>query len=158
VAEGLLGRTGGAIMSSHHEEFWNHASYAFVAHSAVKPFPKLSYGELKKQGRKVFAVDPSADRIEGDAAFPDLDSLPEKVEAVVLETPREETAEWVRKAADAGVRSVWIHMGRETPEAVALAKERGLEVLTGTCAVMYVKPGLSYHSLHKWINQLIGRY
>jgi len=145
-------------MPTKHEEFWNHASYAFVAHSAVKPFPKLSYGELKKHGRKVFAVDPSADRIEGDTAFPDLDSLPEKVEAVVLETPRNETAEWVKKAADAGARSVWIHMGRETPQAVALAKERGLEVLTGTCAVMYVKPGLSYHSLHKWINQLIGRY
>ena len=84
--------------------------------------------------------------------------LPEKVEAVVLETPREETEEWVKKAADAGVRSVWIHMARETPEAVALARERGLEVLTGTCAEMYVKKGFSYHSLHKWINQALRRY
>jgi len=145
-------------MPSRHEEFWNHSSYAFVAHSAVKPFPKLSYGALKKQGRKVFAVDPSVDQIDGDSTFPDLDSLPEKVEAVVLETPRAETEEWVRKAADAGVRSVWIHMARETPEAVALARERGLEVLTGTCAVMYVKEGFTYHSLHKWINQLMGKY
>jgi predicted CoA-binding protein len=145
-------------MPSRHEEFWNHSSYAVVANSAVKPFPKLSYGALKEQGRKVFAVDPSTDRIEGDTAFPDLDSLPEKVEAVVLETPKNETEEWVRKAADAGVRNVWIHMGRETPEALALAKERGLEVLTGTCAVMYVRQGLSYHSIHKWINQLIGKY
>jgi predicted CoA-binding protein len=145
-------------MSSEHEEFWNHSSYAVVGHSAVKPFPKLSYGELKKQGRKVFAVDPSVDRIEGDTTFPDLDSLPEKVEAVILETPREETEDWVRKVADAGIKNVWIHMARETPEAVALARERGLEVLTGTCAVMYVKKGFSYHSLHKWINQVLRRY
>jgi len=114
-------------MPSEHEKFWSHSSYAFVGHSAVKPFPKLSYGELKKQGKTVFAVDPSADRVAGDSAFRDLDSLPQKVEAVVLETPREETESWVRKAADAGAQSVWIHMGRETPEAVALARERGLE-------------------------------
>jgi predicted CoA-binding protein len=149
---------GGAIMPSGHEEFWNHTSYALVANSAVKPFPKLSYGELKKQGRKVFAVDPSVAAIAGDTTYPDLESLPEKVEAVVLETPQKEIADWVTKAADAGVRSIWIHMGRDTPEALAIAKERGVEVLTGTCAVMYIKPGLSYHSIHKWINQLTGRY
>jgi len=145
-------------MSSEHEKFWSHSRFAFVGHSSVKPFPKLSYGELKKQGKTVFAVDPSVDRIADDPTFRDLDSLPEKVEAVVIETPREETEDWVRKAADAGVQSVWIHMGRETPGAIALARERGIEVLTGTCAVMYVKPGLSYHTLHKWINQAMGRY
>ena len=145
-------------MPTEHERFWENPSFAFVAHSAKKPFPALSYGELKKQGRTVFAVDPSAETIEGDRAWSDLASLPEKVEAVVLEVPREETEEWVRKAADAGAHHVWIHMGRETPEAVALAKERGLHLLTGTCAVMYVKKGLSYHSLHQWINRAIGRY
>ncbi len=145
-------------MTSTHEAFWSHASFAFVAHSARKPFPKLSYRELKKQGRKVFPVDPSVAEVEGDATFPDLASLPEKVEAVVLESPREETADWVRQAADAGIRNVWIHMNRDTPEALEVARERGLDVHTGTCAVMYVKPGFSYHSLHKWINQALGKY
>jgi predicted CoA-binding protein len=145
-------------MPTDHEKFWTNASFAFVGHSARKGFPKLSYRELRKQGKKVFAVDPSVDAIDGDRAYPDLESLPEKVEAVVLEVPREETEEWVRRAADAGVTSVWIHMNRETPEAVALARERGLDLVTGTCAVMYVKPGFSYHSIHKWLNQLTGRY
>ena len=115
-------------------------------------------GALRKQGRKVFAVDPSASEIEGDKAYPDLASLPEKVEAVVLEVPKQETEAWVRQAADAGIRDVWIHMTRETPEAVALAKQRGLNVLTGTCAVMYVTPGFTYHTLHKWVNQLTRQY
>jgi len=146
-------------MPTDYEAFWSHSSFAFVGHSAKKPFPRLSYGELKRQdGKKVFAVDPSAEEIEGDRAYPDFGSLPETVEAAVLEVPREETAGWVQKAADAGVEHLWIHMGRETPEALALAEEKGLSVLTGTCAVMYVKPGLSYHSLHKWINKLLGKY
>jgi predicted CoA-binding protein len=146
-------------MPTEHEAFWTHSSFAFVGDSANKPFPKLSYRELKKHGdKRVFAVDPSAKEIEGDQAYPDFGSLPEPVEAAVLEVPKQQTAEWVRKAADAGVKHLWIHMGRETPEAVALAEERGLSVLTGTCAVMYVRPGFSYHSLHKWINQLLGKY
>ncbi len=145
-------------MPSDHEKFWEHESFAVVGHTAKKNFPKLTYGALRKQGRKVFAVDPSAGEVEGDEAWPDLASLPEKVEAVVLEVPKEETEAWVGRAADAGIRDVWIHMTRETPEALALAKERGLNVLTGTCAVMYVTPGFTYHTLHKWVNQLTGRY
>jgi hypothetical protein len=145
-------------MPSSYEEFWTNSSFALVGHSARKGFPTLSYAELKKQGKRVFAVDPSVAEIEGDRTYPDLASLPQKVDAVVLELPREETEEWVRKAADAGIHNVWIHMTRETPEAVSLAREKGLTVLTGTCAVMYVKPGFSYHSIHKWIDKLTGKY
>lgn len=145
-------------MGSQYEDFWTHESYAFVGHSAKRNFPRLSYTKLKARGKKVFAVDPSAETIEGDRAYPDFASLPEPVEAAVLEPPREETADWVGKAADAGIRDVWIHMGRDTPEALAVAKERGVHLLTGTCAVMYVEQGFSYHSVHRWINKLIRKY
>jgi predicted CoA-binding protein len=145
-------------MPSDYEEFWNRSSFAFVGHSAAKGFPKLSYGALREQGKKVFAVDPSVDQIDGDRTYPDLQSLPEKVDAVVLEVPKEETEGWVKKVADAGIQNVWIHMGRDTAEALNLAQEKGLNVLSGTCAVMYAKQGLSYHSIHKWINQLLGKY
>jgi hypothetical protein len=64
----------------------------------------------------------------------------------------------VREAAEAGIRNVWIHENRDTLEAIELARQEGLNVLTGTCAVMYVKQGFSYHSLHKWVNKLIGKY
>jgi predicted CoA-binding protein len=145
-------------MPSEHEKFWTHGSFAVVGHTAQRGFPRLSYAALREQGRKVFAVDPSIPEIDGDKVYQDFESLPEKVEAVVLEVPKEETEDWVRKAADAGIRNVWIHMARDTPEALSLAKERGLHVLTGTCAVMYVKPGFSYHTLHKWVNQLSRTY
>lgn len=145
-------------MASEHERFWSHSSFAVVGDSAKKNFPTLTYEALKQNGVPVFPVDPSVDEIGGDKTYADLASLPEKVEAVVLETPKEDTADWVRRAADAGIRHVWIHMTRETPEALALAEERGLDVLTGTCAVMYVKRGFTYHTLHKWVNQLSGSY
>jgi predicted CoA-binding protein len=145
-------------MPSEHETFWTKSSYAVVGHSSARAFPKLSYGALKKQGRQAFAVDPSVAKIGDDPTWPDLASLPQPVDAVVLEVPKDECAEWIRRAADAGIHEVWIHQKCDTPEALAVAREHGIHVLTGTCAVMYLERGFSFHSLHKWIAKAIGKY
>jgi predicted CoA-binding protein len=145
-------------MTSNYETFWDNDRFAVVGDRAKQNFPVLTYQGLKKLGRAVFPVDPSGEDIEGDHAYATLDSLPEPVDAVVLEVPKEDTRDWVEKVADAGVKDVWIHMGRETPEAIALAHDKGMNARTGTCAVMYVKPELSYHSIHKWIMKKVGKY
>ena len=88
---------------------------------------------------------------------PQVVNLADQV-VVVLEVPKEETREWVARAAKAGIRDVWIHMQRDTPEALELAKENGLNVRSGSCAVMYLTRGFTYHSIHKWIMKVAGRY
>ena len=145
-------------MAGEKQAFWEQSRFAFVGNTAAKGFPKTSYVEARKLGKRVFAVDSSAERVEGDPTFSDLAALPEKVDGVVLEVPRDETEGWVRQAADLGIRSVWIHMGRDTPEALALARERGLEVHTDSCAVMYLTSGFSVHAIHKWVDKLRGIY
>lgn len=93
-------------MPSECEKFWDADVYAVVGASARKPFPKLTYNALKVKGKTVFAVDATAESVEGDKTYSDLASLPQTPQAVVMELPKEETAEWVLKAADAGVDSV----------------------------------------------------
>lgn len=144
-------------MPSPHETFWLHDRFCLVGHSARKPFPLLSYRALKARGKTVYAVDPSVGSIDGDRAWPDLQSLPQPVEAVVLEVPKEETAAWVVKAAEAGIKDVWIHMNRETPEALGIAREKGLAVRTGTCAVQYLSGGFP-HVVHKMMRKLTGKW
>jgi predicted CoA-binding protein len=129
-----------------------------VGHSARRPFARLTYQGLKDNGKTVYAVDPSTERIEGDAAYPDLGALPDKVDGVVLELPREETATWLQRAIDAGVKDIWIHQNTDTPEALTLAREHGVRLRSGTCAVMYLKRGFTYHSIHRLINRLVGKY
>jgi len=143
---------------SNYETFWDHRSFAVVGHAAKRNFPHLTYRGLKKLGKKVYPVDPSTDDIDGEKPYVDLQALPEKVEAVVLEVPKEETKDWVARAAEAGIEHVWIHMQRDTPEALALAKDKGLNARSGSCAVMYVTPGFTYHSIHKWIMKAVGKY
>jgi uncharacterized protein len=101
--------------------------YAVVGHGEKRAFPKLTYNALKKRGKTVYAVDPGAETVEGDQAWPDFSSLPSPVDAAVLELPKEETAEWVGRAADAGIAEVWLHQMTDTPEALTAAKEHGLE-------------------------------
>ncbi len=150
--------SGGSSMLSKYEEFFLNRSFAVVGETKKKGFPKLTYRALKDWGKKVFPVDPSMEEIEGDKTYPDLKRLPEQVDAVVLEVAKEDTKDWVAQAAETGIENVWIHMQRETPEALALAKEKGMNVLSGTCAAMYVTEGTTYHSIHKWIMKLIGKY
>jgi uncharacterized protein len=145
-------------MPSDHESFWDSTTYAVVGHSAKRAFPRLTYGGLKSNGKTVYAVDPSADTIDNDRAYPDLASLPAGVQAVVIEVPREETLAWVEKTAAAGVKDVWLHMNTDTPEAIALAKQNGIHIRTGTCAVMYLRRGFSVHSLHRLIRKISGKY
>jgi predicted CoA-binding protein len=146
-------------MPSDREQFFTLDSFAVVGATREKPFPKLTYGNLRRAGKRVFPVDLSgAETVEGDPAYGSLGDLPQEVQGVVLEVPRERTLEVVQQAADRGIRDLWIHMGRDTPEALALCQEKGIRVRHGTCAVMYTQQGFSYHSIHKWIMKLGGKY
>jgi predicted CoA-binding protein len=145
-------------MASNHETFFSLGRFAVVGHSKAKPFPLLSYRRLKAIGKSVYAVDPTTDIIDSDPAYPDLGSFPGPVEGVIIEVPKEETRNWIAAAADAGIRDVWVHMAHDTPEAVALAQEKGINLRTGRCAVMYLNPGVSVHGVHKVLMKLSGKY
>jgi predicted CoA-binding protein len=145
-------------MASNYETFFDADCFAVVGHSSEQPFPILTYRALKRLGKTVFPVDPSVDMVDGDRVYASLEALPQPVEAVIVEVPKAETRGWVAAAADAEVGDVWVHMGLETPEAVEVANARGINLRSGTCAVMYLRPGLSYHSIHKAIMKALGRY
>lgn len=145
-------------MPTDHEKFWSHTTYAVVGHSAKRKFPMLTYEGLRKRGKKVFAVDPSVKQIDGHRAYDDFSKLPTVVDAVVIEVPKEETADWVRRAARAGIGRVWLHQGTDTPQAMEAVEEYGLDAHTGTCAVIYLSEGFNIHAVHRGINKLIGKY
>ncbi len=146
-------------MPSEREQFFALDSFAVVGDSAGKPFPKLTYGNLKELGKKAYAVDLSGKgAVEGDKVYDSLEDLPGEVQGVIIEVPGEQTLNVVKDVVKLGIKDVWIHMGCDTPEALALCQEEGIQVRHGTCAVMYTKQGLSYHSVHKLIMKVSGKY
>ncbi len=88
----------------------------------------------KAKGWKVYPVNPREQEVEGLKAYPDLGSLPEKPRGVSIITPPSVTRRIVVEAAQAGARFVWMQPGAESPEAICIAREHGLEVIgDGSC-------------------------
>jgi uncharacterized protein len=145
-------------MPSNYETFFYGNKFAVVGNSEKMVFPVITYRGLKKLSKTVYPVDPKTDIIENDRVYRNLTELPEKVDGVIIEVPKKDTEFWVRAAAEAGIKDVWIHMGCDTKEAVSVAEEKCINLRTGTCAVMYVTPDPSFHSIHKFIMKLIKRY
>ena len=117
------------------EDFLSEGPYAVAGASSNR----TKYGNrvlraYQQKGWKVYPVNPTEPVIEGLTAYPDLGSLPEKPRGVSIITPPKVTERIVADAADAGAKFVWMQPGAESPEAIRIAKERGLEVIAdGSC-------------------------
>ncbi|WP_448630538.1 CoA-binding protein [Cellulomonas soli] len=99
------------------------------------------YQRLRERGYEVFAVNPHAESVEGDTAYPDLRSIPGGVEAVVIGTRPDRAQATVEEAAGLGITQVWMHRsvdaGSVDPAAVAWGRERGMTVIDGGCPLMF---------------------
>jgi predicted CoA-binding protein len=119
------------------------------------------YRRLRETGYEVFAVNPNAETVEGDPAYPDLASIPGGVEAVVVATRPEHAAATVREAADLGVGRVWMHRsvdaGSVDAAAVAEGRARGLTVIDGGCPLMFGAPSDRAHRVMCRLMTLTGR-
>lgn len=119
------------------------------------------YRKLKSEGHTVFPVNPSAEEVEGDPCYPDLASIPDRIEAVVVATHPSVTPDVVRECADLGISRVWMHRsfgtGSVSEEAVRLCRERGIAVIPGACPMMFCKTADVGHRCMRWWLGVRGR-
>lgn len=99
------------------------------------------YRRLRERRYEVFAVNPNADEVEGDPAYPDLRAIPGGVDAVVIATRPEAALGTVHECIDLGIDTVWMHRalgpGSVSDEATELGREHGLTVIDGGCPLMH---------------------
>jgi uncharacterized protein len=109
------------------------------------------YRRLRDRGYEVFAVNPNASTVEGDAAYRDLRSIPGGVDAVVIATRPEFALDAMRECADLGIAHVWMHRGPDpgsvSPQATACGRERGITVIDGGCPLMFAPTADLVHKL-----------
>jgi predicted CoA-binding protein len=126
------------------------------------PAANLIYHRLKTTGHDVFAVNPNMQTFEGDRCYPDLRSIPDGVDGVVIVTRPETTAQIVRDCADTGVPRVWMHESMAkgssvSPDAVEYCHAHNISVIGGACPMMF-GPGVDFgHTCMRWIMKLTGR-
>jgi uncharacterized protein len=122
----------------------------------------LIYKKLRTEGYKVFAVNPNAAIIEGDICYPNLKTIPEKPEGVVIVTKPEVTNQIVKECAEQGIKKVWMHKGIDaktasvSEEAVKFCHEHGITVIPGGCPMMYINNADMGHRFMRWMKNLSG--
>jgi predicted CoA-binding protein len=122
-----------------------------------KKFGNMAFKALKDRGYQVFPINPHAEKIAGEHCYPNLRSLPEPVDGVLIVVPPKETEQVVREAADAGIRRVWMQQGAESAAAIRFCEENGISVVHGECILMFAQPVVSFHRFHRWIWKVLGK-
>jgi predicted CoA-binding protein len=120
-------------------------------------FGNAIYKELKQKGYDVFPINPHINTFEEDTCYPDLYSLPEKVDAVIINVPPAQTEKVVREAKEVGIKRVWLQQGSQSEAAVKYCEENGIDCVSNECVLMFAQPSAFIHRAHKWVWGVLGK-
>jgi predicted CoA-binding protein len=99
------------------------------------------YRRLRDRGYEVFAVNPNADRVEGDACYHRLADIPGGVEAVVIATKPDAAEATMRDCVELGITRTWMHRafgpGSVDDNATTYGRDHGITVIDGGCPLMF---------------------
>jgi uncharacterized protein len=101
---------------------------------------------LKKEGYTVIPVNPKADRILGERAYPDLASIPGPVDLVDVFRPAAECLEIARQAVAVKAKALWLQLRLVNLDAAEFAASHGLNVVVDRCIKM--EHGRYFGKLH----------
>ena len=91
---------------------------------------------LKKEGYRIIPVNPKADTILGEKAYPDLASIPGTVDLVDVFRPAPECPSVARQAVAIGAKALWLQLKLVSIEAAELAAKAGMAVVVDRCVKM----------------------
>ncbi len=142
------------------QDFLAQKNIAVVGVSSTKDdAANAIYRKLRSEGYTVFAVNPKATMLEGDPAFPDLKSVPVKLDGAVIVTKPEVTEGIVEQCAELGIKRVWMHKGMGSSvsdKAVEFGRSKGLTVIDGGCPMMYCRTADFGHRCIRWWMDVTG--
>jgi predicted CoA-binding protein len=119
------------------------------------------YKRLRDRGYEVFAVNPNAESVEGDRAFPRLADIPAGVDAVVIATRPDQAEATVRACDDLGIKHVWMHRGpgpgSVCDEATVFGRDHGMTVIDGGCPLMFDPTADFGHKLMRFVLTRTGK-
>lgn len=88
---------------------------------------------LQKQGYRIIPVNPKETEVLGEKAYPDLKSVPEKIDLVQIFRNPDAVPPIVEDAIAIGAKAVWMQDGAGNPEAAKRAEEAGLIAVVDDC-------------------------
>ncbi len=107
---------------------------AVVGLSPKKDRPSFRVaGYMQQAGYSIIPVNPGQSEILGQTCYPDLKTIPGKVEVVNIFRRSELVTPYVQDAIEVGAKVIWMQQGIVNEEAAELAREAGLSVVMDRC-------------------------
>lgn len=140
------------------QDFLDQKTFAVVGVSrSGKKFANMAYKALKEKGYTVFAINSKTLDIDGEPCYKDINSLPQKIDGILVVVKPHETEKIINDAIAAGVSRVWLQQGSESQEAINLCESNGIKVIHHQCIMMFLKPTDFPHNIHRLINTALGK-
>ncbi len=117
------------------------------------------YNTLRKKGYEVFAVNPNMEMIGDEPCYPNMQTIPGRVDGAMIVTSPAITEQVAQDCVAANVPRVWMHdntfMSSSVSEkGTAVCRENNITVIDGGCPMMFFDP---FHKCMKWILNATGR-
>ena len=118
-----------------------------------------NYEKFKANGYTVYPVNPRLSTYDGAPCYPDLNSIPERPDAVFIMTNPKVTEQIVQQCVKLGIKHVWMHCllgikpglgaGKTSVSqtAVEICRANGITVIPGTCPNQFLKPDLLHFQI-----------
>lgn len=119
-------------------------------------FGNAIYKELAKKGYTLYPINPNIETYEGKKCYPDIDSLPGEVSAIVLNTKPAITKNLIDQAENKGIKNIWLQQGSADKETLETIKTKDANIIGKQCVIMFAEPVKGIHGFHKWINNTFG--
>jgi len=87
-------------------------------------------------GYRIIPVNPYLQEAFGEKAYPDLLSVPDPIDMVVIFRRREDVPPVVDQAIEIGAKVVWMQLGIFNDEAADKARAAGLQVVMNACVMV----------------------
>lgn len=99
-------------------------------------FGNRIYRVMREAGYQVYPVNPAAQEVEGDRAYPSLGELPVRPDVADIVVPSTVGMQVAEDAKAAGIPYFWLQPGAESPELIEHAGKLGLKVIHDACAMV----------------------
>lgn len=88
---------------------------------------------MQARGYRIIPVNPKYQEILGEKCYPDLQSIPEKVDMVDVFRKAADCPPIAREAVAIGAKTLWLQLGVVSPEAGKIAQDAGLTYVEDRC-------------------------
>ncbi len=140
------------------DAFLAHRSLVFLGASRDgRKFGNLLLKALRDHGTTLYPIHPQAPSLEGLPCLSSLEGVPAEVSGAVLVLKPQAVLETLPELARAGIRSVWVQQGGQSPAAAERAQELGIRLIQGHCLLMFLPGAAWLHRFHHRVAAWVGQ-